>query len=473
MDTKILNNQFNIPGLGNSGQFSSLPQVGSGNNNLSFPQDPSGIGGVDTRLMLSLSSTPGMEKIKQAAFPLGEIDTNFISGNASNFLSGNFSSFLSTKDLEKVKQSAFPLGEIDTNFISGKTSGFAPGNFSDFNSGNFSNFTSGNTVQSPGGSGSWMDSFSSFFSELEGLKASFASLFQSPKSGQSEQEPGTKTDFSNSGSCGKSKDAGMNTGGYSTDNGSTKTEGKSKTEDPTKTEGKSKTEDPTKTEGKSKTEDPTKTERTSKTGPTAMPEPKGEVTVNEPIVVKAGEVFDGGGKLYKAGPALGDGGQSENQKPVFIIEPGGKVQNLQYQGADGIHTKGDATIEDVWCRNAGEDAMTMKGPGNVTWTRGGIYGAEDKAIQINAGGSLTVEDATFDGFGKAIRTNGGKDIKVDILVKNSHFQNGKEAIVRTDSPSATVKLQGVTFDNVPNDVLAPPETKVEGAVKPGYKKFTG
>lgn len=222
--------------------------------------------------------------------------------------------------------------------------------------------------------------------------------------------------------------------------------------------------------------DPTSNESdpTSKTsGPSSMPEPTGTVTVNEPIVVKAGEVFDGGGKLYKAGSNLGDGGQSEHQKPVFIIEPGGTLKNLQYQGADGIHTMGDATIKDVWNRDVGEDAMTMKKPGNVTWSGGGAFGASDKIFQLNAGGSFTLENFTADGFGKAIRTNGGHNIDTDITVRNSHFTNGDEAIVRTDASLATVTLEGVTFSNVPNDVLAPDGTKVVGAVKRGHKAFSG
>lgn len=218
---------------------------------------------------------------------------------------------------------------------------------------------------------------------------------------------------------------------------------------------------------------PDDTGKTGKVGPTSMPAPTGEVTVNKTIVVKAGEVFDGGGKLYKGGSGLGDGGQAEGQKPIFQIEPGGSVKNLQYAGADGIHTYGDATIKDVWARDVGEDAMTMKGPGNVKWTGGGAFDANDKIFQLNAGGSFTLENFTADGFGKAVRTNGGKQIDTDITIRNSHFENGKEAIARTDSASTRIKLEGVTFNNVPNDVLAPEGNSVIGAVKRGSKAYSG
>ncbi len=206
--------------------------------------------------------------------------------------------------------------------------------------------------------------------------------------------------------------------------------------------------------------------------PTEIPPAKGTVIVNEPIVVKAGVPFDGGGKLYQAGAKLGDGGQSENQKPVFILEPGATLQNVQVAGGDGVHTRGDATLKDVWWKDVGEDAMTMKGPGNVKVSGGGAYNASDKIFQINAGGSLSIEGFTADTFGKAVRTNGGKDFPISIDIKNSTFRNGDEAVVRTDATQAKVKLENVNVENVPNDVIAPPSASVEGAKSLIYKQFS-
>jgi hypothetical protein len=208
--------------------------------------------------------------------------------------------------------------------------------------------------------------------------------------------------------------------------------------------------------------------------PTEIPPAKGTVVVNEPIVVKAGETFDGGGKLYQAGAKLGDGGQSENQKPVFVLEPGATLKNVQVAGGDGVHTKGDATLKDVWWKDVGEDAMTMKGPGNVKVSGGGAYNASDKIFQINAGGSLSIDGFTADTFGKAVRTNGGKDFPINIDIRNSVFRNGEEAVVRTDASQAKVNLQNVTVDNVPNDVVtSSSSTEVTGAQSPGHKAFTG
>lgn len=208
--------------------------------------------------------------------------------------------------------------------------------------------------------------------------------------------------------------------------------------------------------------------------PTEIPPATGTVTVDKPIVVKAGETFDGGGKLFQAGAALGDGGQSENQKPVFILEPGATLQNVQVAGGDGVHTRGDATLKNVWWKDVGEDAMTMKGPGNVKVSGGGAYQATDKIFQINAPGSLSIDGFTADGFGKAVRTNGGKDFPITIDIKNSVFRNGDEAVVRTDASQAKIRLaDDVVVENVPNDVIAPPSAQVEGAKSLIYKPYSG
>jgi hypothetical protein len=205
-------------------------------------------------------------------------------------------------------------------------------------------------------------------------------------------------------------------------------------------------------------------------GPPPM---NGEKIVNQTIVVKAGETFDGKGMHFKAGPALGDGGQGESQKPVFVLEPGAKLKNVQLSGADGIHTKGDATLDNVWWRDVGEDAMTMKGEGKVTVNGGGAFNASDKVFQLNHGGSFTLNNFTADTFSKGIRTNGGKDFPIDITVKNSTFRNGEEAVVRSDATQARIKLEGNTIENTKYDVIAPKAAEVEGAKNRGWKDYTG
>ena len=208
--------------------------------------------------------------------------------------------------------------------------------------------------------------------------------------------------------------------------------------------------------------------------PTEIPPATGKVIVNEPIVVKAGQTFNGEGKLYQAGPSLGDGGQSETQKPVFILESGAKLENVQVAGGDGIHTRGDATLKNVWWKDVGEDAMTMKGPGHVQVIGGGAYAATDKIFQINAPGSLSIDGFTADGFGKAVRTNGGHDFPISIDIRNSVFRNGDEAVVRSDAKDAKINIgSDVVIENTPHKVLAPATADVQGVGAWDYKPYSG
>ena len=208
--------------------------------------------------------------------------------------------------------------------------------------------------------------------------------------------------------------------------------------------------------------------------PTEIPPATGKVIVNEPIVVKAGQTFNGEGKLYQAGPSLGDGGQSETQKPVFILESGAKLENVQVAGGDGIHTRGDATLKNVWWKDVGEDAMTMKGPGHVQVIGGGAYAATDKIFQINAPGSLSIDGFTADGFGKAVRTNGGHDFPISIDIRNSVFRNGDEAVVRSDAKDAKINIgSDVVIENTPHKVLAPATADVQGVGAWDHKPYSG
>lgn len=194
----------------------------------------------------------------------------------------------------------------------------------------------------------------------------------------------------------------------------------------------------------------------SKTPPSdKIPAPTGTVVVNEPIVVKAGQTFDGGGKLYQAGRALGDGGQSEDQQPVFILEKGATLKNAQVAGADGVHAYGDAQLKDVWWRDVGEDAFTLKAPGHVTVEGGGAFNATDKVFQINAAGSLSIDGFYAENFGKLVRQNGGTHFALDVSLDNVVTRGGHESLVRTDSSSSTVSLNNVDPGSVKHVVIAP------------------
>jgi hypothetical protein len=60
---------------------------------------------------------------------------------------------------------------------------------------------------------------------------------------------------------------------------------------------------------------------------------------------------------------LGDGGTSEHQQPIFVVENGGTVKNVIIgdPAGDGIHCLGSCTLENVWWEDVGEDAATFLG----------------------------------------------------------------------------------------------------------------
>ncbi|MDH2435661.1 pectate lyase [Pokkaliibacter sp. MBI-7] len=174
------------------------------------------------------------------------------------------------------------------------------------------------------------------------------------------------------------------------------------------------------------------------------------IVLDEPIVVKAGETFNGDGQTYTASSKLGDGGQSENQKPLFILEDGAKLENviIGNNGADGIHTKGDAKLDKVHWTNVGEDALTMKGSGTVEISNSSAKGAADKIFQLNAPGTLKLDNVQADDFGKLVRTNGGQQGDWDIYLNNVTATNGKVNLLQSDSNAVKVHANNVKTENV-------------------------
>lgn len=177
--------------------------------------------------------------------------------------------------------------------------------------------------------------------------------------------------------------------------------------------------------------------------------------VNEPIRVKKGEVFDGEGKTFTAGSELGDGGQREDQLPLFILEDGASLKNvvLGDNGADGVHVHGDAKLDNVHWTNVGEDALTVK-PNqegkkvNVEITNGSAQGANDKIFQLNADANLTIDNFKAKDFGSFLRTNGGQQGDWNINLKNISAEDGKYKFVNSDAEEVKVSADNIRLQNV-------------------------
>jgi len=166
-----------------------------------------------------------------------------------------------------------------------------------------------------------------------------------------------------------------------------------------------------------------------------------QTTVNETIRVTSG-VYDGGCRRFNAGSGLGDGGQSEGQKPVFRVENGATLRNvvIGMNGADGIHIYNGAVIDNVHWLNVGEDALTVKSAGNVTIRNIEGYDAEDKFFQINAATTMNVSNCIIHRAGKTLRQNGGTTFKIAVTLDRCDINTMKEGVFRTDSSTSTARL---------------------------------
>ncbi|XXX76699.1 pectate lyase [Sorangium sp. So ce134] len=172
--------------------------------------------------------------------------------------------------------------------------------------------------------------------------------------------------------------------------------------------------------------------------------------VDSTIVVRSGQVYDGGGRRFIAGRSLGDGSQSESQKPVFKLEDGAVLRNvvLGAPAADGIHTYGNVTLENIVWEDIGEDALTIKASGTVVLNGGSAVNGEDKVFQINAASTFRVSNFRASNAGKFIRQNGGTTFKVDVVIDGCDISHMDEAIFRTDSSTSTVTMRNTRYSDI-------------------------
>nr|WP_266095267.1 pectate lyase [Gracilibacillus oryzae] len=179
--------------------------------------------------------------------------------------------------------------------------------------------------------------------------------------------------------------------------------------------------------------------------------PSDTITVNETIVVEAGETFDGQGRRYVANPdTIGDGGQSESQDSIFKLEDGATLKNVVIgdPAADGVHTYGDVLVQNVVWEDIGEDALTIKDEGHVTLRGGMAQNGSDKVFQVNAPSTFEIVNFTARNAGKMIRQNGGSTFKTSIIIDGSVITDMNEAIFRTDSDSSEVTMTNTRYSDV-------------------------
>lgn len=136
----------------------------------------------------------------------------------------------------------------------------------------------------------------------------------------------------------------------------------------------------------------------------SFPAAAGESTLSAPMEVTD---FDGGMVKFGRGASCssGEGGDGD---AVFIVADGGSLSNVII-GADqieGVHCAGACTITNVWWEAVCEDALSFKGDGDGTVSGGGAKGAQDKVIQHNGVGTISISGFYVEDFGKLYRSCG-------------------------------------------------------------------
>jgi pectate lyase len=99
-------------------------------------------------------------------------------------------------------------------------------------------------------------------------------------------------------------------------------------------------------------------------------------------------------------------------------ENGGSLSNVIIgpNQIEGIHCQGACTLTNVWWSEVCEDAFTIKhqDAGATTYIKGGgAFGATDKVMQHNGGGTLSISNFFVSSFGKLYRSCGNCKTQVE------------------------------------------------------------
>lgn len=203
---------------------------------------------------------------------------------------------------------------------------------------------------------------------------------------------------------------------------------------------------------------PTSTPTSTPSAPPApgWPSPNGQQAVSSTILVSG--TVDGGMKRYYATGKMGDGSQSESQKPIFELANGATLKNviIGAPGADGIHCLGTCTLQNIWWEDVGEDAATLKGSSasqTMTIDGGGARKASDKVFQHNGPGTMIIRNFQVQDFGKLYRACGNCSTSYQrhvVLSNITATSPGKNIASINTNWGDTARFSNITIVNDPS-----------------------
>ncbi|KUI56461.1 Pectate lyase H [Cytospora mali] len=188
-----------------------------------------------------------------------------------------------------------------------------------------------------------------------------------------------------------------------------------------------------------------------------LPASKGSTVLKAVSTIKAGQSFDGGMKVFDRGVKCTGQAESGAAGAVFKIEEGGTLSNVIIgpNQVDGIHCHGRCTLNNVWWSNVCEDAFTIKeqDAGDTTYIKGGgAYSADDKVLQHNGAGTLSVSNFVVEDFGKLYRACGNCKNMYErhVILNGITATSGKELCGINSNYGDTCVVKGKTLSGVKN-----------------------
>jgi hypothetical protein len=187
--------------------------------------------------------------------------------------------------------------------------------------------------------------------------------------------------------------------------------------------------------------------------PPGFPTPTGQVSVDGTIAVSG--TLDGGLRRYCC---IGDGGQEEDQDPMFDLASGATLQNviIGAPAGDGVHCAGPCTLRNVWWEDVGEDAATFRGT-SASFTYlvdgGGARAASDKVFQHNGAGTLTIRNFQVSNFGALYRSCGNCSTQFQrnvVITGVTATTPGSRLVGINSNFGDTARLSNITIVNDPD-----------------------
>lgn len=114
---------------------------------------------------------------------------------------------------------------------------------------------------------------------------------------------------------------------------------------------------------------------------------------------------------------------------------------------DGIHVYSGGKLTNITWRDVAEDALTVKGSGNVSISNFEAYNASDKVFQLNAKTNFKASNCTVKNMGKMFRENGGKCYPTTVSVTNCTVDKASDAVFRSDCKSSSMKISNSDVKN--------------------------